>query len=348
MGVAPSRWQPDVLGPDFSASTFDLGNDPDGEGDITATLVRHEQSTRATAAVLYIHGFTDYFFQRPLAEFFAQRGYAFYALDLRKCGRSQRPGQTPHHITDLAAYDFELDLAVAEISADTDGAPLLVAAHSTGGLISALWFDRLQGLDRLQGSDRLGERRARPRGLVLNSPWFDLQGAPLLRTAGTAVINGLARVRPQSAIPRKLTGAYGESLHHSVHGEWEYDLNYKPLQGYPVTFGFLSAVRRGQAQLHRGLDVGVPSLVLHSDRTTLAGPASDGSVADIDSADGVLDVRQIAKWSGCLGNRVSVVPVEGARHDVFLSRAGARDTAYNELDHWLHSNNDRLRGVLHE
>jgi alpha-beta hydrolase superfamily lysophospholipase len=340
--VAPPRWQPDVLGPDFSASTFDLGIDPDGEGQITATLVRHEHSAPVTAAVLYIHGFTDYFFQRPLAEFFAQRGYAFYALDLRKCGRSQRPGQTPHHITDLTAYDFELDLAVAEINADTDGAPLLIAAHSTGGLISALWLDRLRGFD---GS---GEGRARPRGLVLNSPWFDLQGAPLLRTAGTQVINGVARFRPQQAIPRKITGAYGESLHHSVHGEWEYDLNYKPLQGYPVTFGFLSAVRRGHARLHQGLDIGVPSLVLHSDRTTLAGPAADGSAADINSADGVLDVRQIAKWSGCLGNRVTVVPVEGARHDVFLSRAGVRDTAYDELDLWLHNNNDRIRGVLHD
>ena len=343
--MAPSRWQPDVLGPDFSASTFDLGIDPDGEGEITATLVRHEPFGPVTGAVLYVHGFTDYFFQRPLAEFFAQRGYAFYALDLRKCGRSQRPGQTPHHITDLAAYDFELDLAVAEINAGTDGAPLLVAAHSTGGLITALWLDRLRALDRPRELDPLVS--ARPRGLVLNSPWFDLQGAPILRTAGTALINGVARVRPLAAIPRNISGAYGESLHDSVHGEWEYDLNYKPLQGYPVTFGFLSAVRRGQARLHRGLDIGVPSLVLHSTETTLSGPEADGSVADIDSADGVLDVRQIAKWSGCLGGRVSVVPVEGARHDVFLSRTGVRDTAYSELDHWLSSNNDRIRGVIH-
>jgi alpha-beta hydrolase superfamily lysophospholipase len=71
-------------------------------------------------------------------------------------------------------------------------------------------------------------------------------------------------------------------------------------------------------------------------------------VADINSADGVLDVRQIAKWSGCLGNRVTVVPVPGARHDVFLSRAGVRDTAYAELDLWLDNNNDRIRGVLHD
>jgi len=39
-------------------------------------------------AVLYVHGFTDYFFQTGLADFFAARGLRFYALDLRKCGRA--------------------------------------------------------------------------------------------------------------------------------------------------------------------------------------------------------------------------------------------------------------------
>lgn len=334
--MAPSPWQPDALGPDFSTLTFDLGSDPDGEGQIVATLIRHRQPEAATAAVLYVHGFTDYFFQRELAEFFTTRGYAFYALDLRKCGRSQRPGQTPHQITDLAAYDAELELAMARIDADTAEAPVLVVAHSTGGLITPLWLDRRRA--------RAGSAVGRVAGLVLNSPWFDLQGAPILRSVGTTVINSVARVRPTTAIPRKLEGAYGRSLHNSVHGEWDYDLNYKPLDGYPVTFGFLSAVRHGQARLHQGLDVGVPSLVLRSDATTLAGRGPDGVVPDIDSADGVLDTRQIARWAGCLGDRICVVPVPGARHDVFLSKTGVRELAYAEMDSWLHSNQQRIRG----
>lgn len=334
--MAPSSWQPDALGPDFSTLTFDLGPDPDGEGEIVATLIRHRQPETTTAAVLYVHGFTDYFFQRELAEFFTTRGYAFYALDLRKCGRSQRPGQTPHQITDLAAYDTELDLAMTQINSDTADAPVVVVAHSTGGLITPLWLDRLR--------TRPGVAAGRPTGLILNSPWFDLQGAPILRTVGTTVINSVARIRPSAAIPRKLEGAYGRSLHNSVHGEWDYDLNYKPLDGYPVTFGFLSAVRQGQARLHQGLDVGVPSLVLRSDATTLAGPGADGVVPHIDSADGVLDTRQITRWAGCLGDRICVVPVPGARHDVFLSQADVRELAYAETDSWLQSNQKRIRG----
>jgi hypothetical protein len=33
-----------------------------------------------------VHGYSDHFFQTELAEFFAARGFHFYALDLRKSG----------------------------------------------------------------------------------------------------------------------------------------------------------------------------------------------------------------------------------------------------------------------
>lgn len=141
-----ATWQPDVLGSGYEYRTLELGRDPDGEGDIAATLVRHlpDPDVVSTAdAVLYVHGFTDYFFQQHLAEHFAARGHRFYALDLRKCGRSLRPGQTPHFISDLAFYDAELNASLRAIGADTD-ANVLVAGHSTGGLVTSLWLDRLQ------------------------------------------------------------------------------------------------------------------------------------------------------------------------------------------------------------
>ena len=92
--------------------TFGLGPDPDGEGDLVATLVRRgEPDTSATRAALSVHGFTDYFFHTELADHLAGRGFAVYALDLHKCGRSWREGQTPHFTTNLARYDIELECA---------------------------------------------------------------------------------------------------------------------------------------------------------------------------------------------------------------------------------------------
>ena len=55
----------------------------------------------------------------------------------------------------------------------------------------------------------------------------------------------------------------------------------------------------------------------------------------IQRGDAVLDVNQIARWAGCIGNRSTVVPIADAKHDVFLSVAESRQLAYRELDRWL-------------
>ncbi|MDM1885837.1 alpha/beta hydrolase [Mycobacteroides abscessus] len=321
----PVTWEPDVLD-GYLRQTIDLGIDPDGEGVITATLVRPEIQPENGRAVLMVHGYTDYFFHTELAEHFLARGYRFFALDLRKCGRSRHEHQTPHYISDLSLYDAELNAAIAIINGEAGGgtseAPILVYGHSAGGLIVSLW------LNRLRVSDRLG----RIAGLILNSPWLDLQGRPFLRSGGTtAAVKAISRFRAKQAIPLPHEGAYGASLHKDFHGEFDYNLEWKPVGGFPVRFGWISAIRRGHAELHRGLDVGVPNLILRSDRS-LPG--------DIDPAvalqgDVVLDVQQIARWAGCIGNDQRVVPIPGAKHDVFLSVAQSRARAYRELNSWL-------------
>ena len=91
--------EPDVLGPPYERRTIDLGSDD--EGPVVATLVRRLAERRTGRAVLYVHGFVDYFFQTHLADFFAERGWDFYALDLRKYGRSLLAHQTPNFCRDL-------------------------------------------------------------------------------------------------------------------------------------------------------------------------------------------------------------------------------------------------------
>jgi len=323
-------WVPDVL-PGYWQCTIPLGPDPVGEGDIAATLIRRGRETGDTSgadhAVLAVHGYTDYFFHTALADHFANRGFDFYALDLQKCGRSRRDGQTPHFITDLAHYDTELQRALAIIGEQArPGHPVkvLVYGHSAGGLIVPLWLDRL--------------RRQRPGahagigGLVLNSPFLDLHGPAIVRLPVTsAMIAGLSRVRSKGVLRPPTEGGYGTTLHRDFDGEFDYDLRWKPLGGFPITFGWLHAVRRGQARLHRGLDVGVPNLILRSDHSVRE--TADASA--MQRGDAVLDVTQIARWAGCIGNRSAIVPVADAKHDVFLSLSGPREIAYRELDLWL-------------
>jgi alpha-beta hydrolase superfamily lysophospholipase len=317
----PVTWEADLLGEGYEQHVFELGADPDGEGQVCAVLVRRvpRPAEEIRGAVLYVHGFSDYFFQTELADFSAARGLAFYGLDLRKSGRSRRPGQTAHYVSDLALYDQELEASLAVIAQERPGLPVTVLAHSTGGLITPLWLDRR----RRTGVEPIA-------ALVLNSPWFDLQGQPVMRGPVTWALRGLSKVGPLRALNLP-ESPYGESLHVSGTGEWEFDTVMKPLAGFPVTVGWLNAVRRGHARLHRGLDVGVPSLILRSDKTYYSSRYSER----VDRADNVLDVRQIARWAGCLGGETTVVPIPDARHDVFLSVPEARKHAYEILGDWL-------------
>ncbi len=185
--------------------------------------------------------------------------------------------------------------------------------------------------------DRLRARRATAAkgvaGLVLNSPWLDLHGHAILRTPPTsAAIMAMRRLRKHLVLRRPSTeGGYGTTLHRDFFGDFDYNLDWKPVGGFPVTFGWIHAIRRGQAKLHRGLDVGVPNLILRSDHSVREVPDPEL----IQRGDAVLDVAQIARWAGCIGNRTTVVPITDAKHDVFLSLPGPRGEAYAELDRWL-------------
>jgi len=318
-----AEWTDDVL-PGYRQHTMTLGTDPDGEGELFATLVRTTESIPSSSVVLGLHGYTDYFFNTELAEHFAARGWRFYGLDSRRCGRSWRAGQTPHFTTDLARYDRELEGALAIIGAENPGARVLVYGHSTGGLVVSLWLDRLRG--------RGATATLNIAGLVLNSPFLELNGPAILRTRATSTaIGAVSRVRKTRVVRGAGSGGYGLTLHRAYHGEFDYNLTWKPIGGFPITVGWIHAIRRGQARLQRGLDVGVPNLVLRSDHSV----AETAETQLLQRGDAVLDVAHIARWAGCLGNRTTSVPVIDAKHDVFLSLSEPRAAAYAELDRWL-------------
>jgi len=100
---------------------------------------------------------------------------------------------------------------------------------------------------------------------------------------------------------------------------------------FPVYAGWLRAIRLGHAELHAGLDVGCPALVLTSGASAL--PTEMGE--DVHGHDIVLDVEQIRRWTPALGRHVTYVGIEGARHDVVLSRAAVRSRVYDELERWV-------------
>lgn len=287
-------WQPDRLLPGFEALELPAPDDYDGR--VVATLVRLPAADAPRGPVLYVHGFIDYFFQRHMAERFAAEGYAFYALDLRKHGRSLLAHQHPCFCKDLSEYYADLTAAL-----DAIGADVLLAGHSTGGLVCSLYTHE-------------GERRERVRALWLNSPFFDWKDA--LRRK-LAIASMLGRFFPFMNDPKAVLPAYVRSLHKNWDGEWDFDLALKPLMGFPACFGWVRAIFAAHAKVHAGLNLDIPVLSMHSDE-----------------ADIVLDWKQVARWSRTLGPNVSVLSFPGGLHDLVLSRAQVRDSVFTQLFAW--------------
>lgn len=306
----------DVLGEPYEQRIIELPEDD--EGPVFATLVRRRAPQPTSQAVLYLHGYNDYFFQTHLADFFIERGYDFYALDLRKYGRSLRPHQTANFVRSISEYFPELDEAARIIRGEDEHDTLVLFAHSTGGLIGSLWA-------------HARSRTGVVDGLLLNSPFFDFNVGWVMRRPMAAAAGRFAGWRPYRVLPMKLPGLYGRSLHRDFHGEWQFDLTWKPVQSFPVRLGWLHAIRTAQQRLRAGLDITAPVLVAHSSASYRRFDWSDAA----HEADAVLDVRHIARWASALGRHVTVVRIDGGKHDLTLSREPARQRFFHEVDRWL-------------
>lgn len=312
-----ATWSEDVLGDGFEQRVLDL---PDGA---EATLVRHAPSATEDpprrVAVLYVHGFADYFFHPHVARALADAGYAFYALDLRGFGRSMAShtaaGGDPNLAADLSLHAQDLDAAAAAVRA-AGHERLVVLAHSMGGLVATVWA---------------ASRRGRADALVLNSPWFDLNASWLLRVPVTRVLDGVGRVAPRLVVGG-LHEHYGRALHAGSGGEWDFDLAWRPHAGFPARAGWIRTVRAAQRRLNAGaFDVGVPTLVLASGRSG----SHTRAHADLLTTDSVLAVEHIRAGARRIGTDVTFVQVEGGAHDLALSPPPAREAYLRAVVDWL-------------
>lgn len=356
----PGAWTPDLLGAGFECRTLPLL--PDDEGEAVATLVRHvpkadpiygtgmtpwlplpsansADSAAATdptprAAILYMHGRNDYFFQTELARELSAAGLAFYALDLRKYGRSLRPGQTIGWVDSLNVYDEEIGEAIALIRRERPGIPLLMMGHSTGGLIALLWAYRHPGVLR---------------SLILNSAWLELQTYTAMRPAMQQVLGRLAAMRPRTVVMNSKNDVYFRSLHQGWAGTgmtmppdllnhlqdpavtgWSFAPEWKRPQSFPVLAGWLLAILSAQDEVAQRVKVDCPVLSFASTESTPEDQWSDS----IFSTDIVLDANLIALRSARISDLVTIARLPG-KHDLTLSDPQVRARFYDLIRGWL-------------
>ncbi len=287
--------------------------------ELVATLIEFRSDSSSSRAVLYIHGFGDYFFHPHLAGWFLERDIDFYALDLRRYGRSLQAGSLPCFTDSVDEYYEEIQLALEHMER-SGHSRIGLLGHSTGGLVSSLYAAEGPGRDKLDV-------------LILNSPFFQFNSPAWMVPIGSWI----GGISPKKILRGPGNPAYSYSIHADYFGEWDYNTHWKPLEGFPVFAGWIHAIHGGQEKIRKGVSLDMPVLVMHSDSSYFfeAGP---DYVPAMQRKDAVLNVEHIRERATGLGSRVEIQTIPGAMHDVFLSSPQVRKEAFRVMEAWLEEN----------
>lgn len=306
-----TTWHPDIL-PGYEARYVNQGEAFDGP--CRSTIVRLRAQRPSRRAYLYVHGFNDYFFQSEMGRRFVDSGYNFYAVDLRRYGRSKEPWQYPYNIRDIREYYADIDSALAQIRRDGN-TDITLSGHSTGGL-TVLSFAADKGADC--GVDRV----------VTDSPFLEWNYNSFYRNVAVPVVQFLGKIFKNSKIKQSHCDGYAYSLLRQYHGQWEYNTDWKMIYSPPVTFSWVGAINAAQSRLmKRRKDIAVPILVMHSSRKI----DGCGWTPEFQTGDAVLDPAMIHERGSLLGHEREVCAIDSGIHDLILSEPGPREAAYDTI-----------------
>lgn len=312
-----TAWHPDILS-GYEARYVDQGDAFDGP--CRSTIIRKLSPKRSHRAYLYVHGFNDYFFQKEMGERFVDSGYNFYAVDLRRYGRSRQPWQYPFNVRKMSEYFADIDSALSQIRRDGN-TDITLSGHSTGGL-TVTYMAAMKGA-------RVGVNR-----VVTDSPFLEWNFSPVMRNVGAPLIQFLSKFSPNSKIKQGHCDGYAYSLLKQYDGEWEYDTDWKMIYSPPVTYSWVGAINHAHSELiKKASHITVPLLVMHSSRKI----EGCNYTPAFKTGDAVLDPASIQKVGEKLGHQDKrmVCTIDSGIHDLILSPLHAREAAYDTIFRFL-------------
>lgn len=308
-------WHQDIL-PGYEARYVNQGNAFDGP--CRSTIIRKLNKSTSKRAYLYVHGFNDYFFQKEMGDRFVDSGYNFYAVDLRRYGRSWQPWQYPFNVRKQSEYFADIDSALAQIHRDGN-TDITLSGHSTGGLTVAYMA--------AEKGKYIGVNR-----IVTDSPFLEWNFNSFMRNVGAPTIEFLSHIFPNAKVKQHKCDGYAYSLLKEYDGEWEYNTEWKMIYSPPVTFSWVGAINHAQSQMmkKRG-NIAVPILIMHSSRKI------DGCnyTPEFKTGDAVLDPFMLQKRGEKLGITREVCTIDSGIHDLILSPLPAREAAYDSIFSFL-------------
>ncbi|MDE5773820.1 MAG: alpha/beta hydrolase [Muribaculaceae bacterium] len=306
-------WGADIL-PGFESRFVKMDNAFDGP--VRCTIIRKLAPQKSRKAFLYVHGFNDYFFQTEMGQRMVDSGYNFYAVDLRRYGRSRLPWQYPFNVRKMDEYFEDIDSALNQIRRDGN-TDITLGGHSTGGL-TVCYFAAMRG------------RRTGVNRVVTDSPFLEWNFSPFMRNVVAPMIGGLSPLSPNGKIKQGHCDGYAYSLLKQYDGEWEYNTDWKMIYSPPVTMSWVGAINKAQSQTMKHKDwIVVPLLVMTSSR------AINGCnyTPEFSTGDCVLNPHDIRRRGEQLGidSLRMVCEIDSGLHDLILSRKSVRDKAYDTM-----------------
>lgn len=322
--LAFGQYTPDSLGNGYRCRTIDQGEDYDGR--VVCAIIKKEAPQASKKAIVYVHGYNDYFFQKELGDSATAHGYNFYAVDLRKYGRSLLPHQDAFFCKKMDEYFADIDTTLA-IARREGNEQLVLMGHSTGGLSTTYYLKKTGN-------------RAKVDMLVLNSPFFDWNLSWVLEHLGVPCVSfaGIFAKRWEAIGEEKEMPGYAQSLMADQKGEWTFNTSWKKPKGHPKTAGWIRAINRAQKKTRRMKPLDIPVLLMSSDTTI-----SETSVWNegYRRADVVLDVKDIERLGRKTSRNVSYEVIAGGKHDLLLSEEDARKKAYKVIFETLELSRDK-------
>ena len=309
--IADTDWHPDILD-GYEARYVNEGMSFDGP--VRATIVRKLAKQPSKKAYLYVHGLNDYFFQKEMGELLVDSGYNFYAVDLRRYGRSKLPWQYPYNVRDMKEYFVDIDSAINQIRRDGN-TDITLSGHSTGGLTVSYYAAE-------RGEEIPVDR------VVTDSPFLEWNFSAAMRNVAIPIVAALGKISPDAKQKQGHCDGYAYSLLKQYHGEWEYNTDWKMIYSPPVTYSWVGAINRAQGRLMKKAgNIKVPILVMHSSRKI----EGCNWTPEFMTGDAVLDPAMIQKRGEKLGTERMVCTIDSGLHDLILSEPRPRQAAYDTI-----------------
>lgn len=277
-------------------------------------MIEHYINIQNSSTIIFIHGFNDYHYNDELTDCMIDNDLNVMRITLRNYGLNKTT-QPKFYFTNLEEYFFEIDSTfelLSNIKSIHDmNHKIILCGHSTGGLTSIIYANS-------------GKYKSSISKLLLNSPFMDYYFGSNLKSdfielAMESIVSLYGYFYKNTRIVKE-DNSYPTWTDKYVSNGFEIDPKQIINVGGKWT-GQIYSTHYYQKMIQNGLiKIDKPIMVLFSDKT---------------SNDGILDVKEIRKYTEKLNNNVKEIQLVGATHNVYSSEKNVRTMAYIQTIYFI-------------